>query len=148
MTAIHCFYCLFVCLSVSVSLSASVIMFLCLCHFVPVPVSDTVSVSLSLSDTVTVTVSVTLSLSLSLSLSCLCRAQVLMFNGSKKESHHPSSGFKKLYRRLKGTYKVQLYVQACRSSVVCVCFCLLSFPHCFSFLLSLSPHTATKTSCP
>lgn len=33
---------------------------------------------------------------------------VLMFNASKRESHHPNSGFKKLYRRLKGSYKVQL----------------------------------------
>jgi len=33
---------------------------------------------------------------------------VLLFNASKKESHHPNNGFKKLYRRLKGSYKVQL----------------------------------------
>ncbi len=31
-----------------------------------------------------------------------------MFNASKRETHHPNSGFKKLFRRLRATYKVDM----------------------------------------
>ena len=34
--------------------------------------------------------------------------KVLMFDASKKETHHPGSGYKKLGRRLKGGCKLQL----------------------------------------
>ena len=74
-----------------------------------------------------------LSLSLSLSFSCVCvqasekvadprwwsvrvlfrslllsslKQKLILFDASKRETHHPGSGFKKLARRLKGTYKV------------------------------------------
>ena len=30
----------------------------------------------------------------------------ILFNNSKRETHHPNNGFKKLGRRLKGTYKL------------------------------------------
>lgn len=32
--------------------------------------------------------------------------KVILFNTSKKETHHPNSGFKKLFRRLRSNYKV------------------------------------------
>eukprot|EP01038_Epipyxis_sp_PR26KG_P005310 gene5310-7374_t len=32
--------------------------------------------------------------------------KIVLFNASKKESHHPNSGFKKICRRLKSSYKV------------------------------------------
>ena len=33
---------------------------------------------------------------------------VIVFNASKREKHHPSAGFKKLHRRLRGSYKVRV----------------------------------------
>lgn len=30
----------------------------------------------------------------------------ILFNANKKETHHPSSGFKKLFRKLRNNYKV------------------------------------------
>ena len=33
---------------------------------------------------------------------------VIVFNASKREKHHPTSGFKKLHRRLRGSYKVRV----------------------------------------
>ncbi len=37
----------------------------------------------------------------------------ILFNNSKRETHHPNNGFKKLCRRLKGTYKLQTYGVGC-----------------------------------
>jgi hypothetical protein len=34
----------------------------------------------------------------------------ILFNNSKRETHHAGNGFKKLSRRLKGTYKLATYV--------------------------------------
>jgi|TARA_B110000090_G_scaffold206412_1_gene255809 intraflagellar transport protein 52 len=33
---------------------------------------------------------------------------IIVFNASKREKYHPSSGFKKLHRRLRGSYKVRV----------------------------------------
>ena len=35
-------------------------------------------------------------------------SKTILFNLSKHETHHPSSGFKRLYRRLRSNYKVSL----------------------------------------
>ncbi|CAM9748764.1 unnamed protein product, partial [Sphacelaria rigidula] len=34
--------------------------------------------------------------------------KVIVFDASKRETHHPGNGFKKLARRLKSTYKLQM----------------------------------------
>ncbi len=46
----------------------------------------------------------------------------LLFNNSKRETHHPGNGFKKLCRRLKGSFKVETCVGAC-VFVFSVCNC-------------------------
>lgn len=38
----------------------------------------------------------------------------ILFNCSKKETHQPSTQFKKMCQRLKGTYKLAVYVYSCR----------------------------------
>ncbi len=41
----------------------------------------------------------------------LCEVQkLIVFDASKRETHHPGNGFKKLARRLKSGYKLQMYV--------------------------------------
>lgn len=37
-----------------------------------------------------------------------CEQKVVMFDACKREAFHPNSGFKKLFRRLRGSYKVAL----------------------------------------
>lgn len=37
-------------------------------------------------------------------------APVLLFDVSKRETHHPNSGFKKLFRRVRANFKCDVYV--------------------------------------
>ena len=39
---------------------------------------------------------------------CLCLQKTILFDVSKRETHHPGAGFKKLTRRLKGAFKVSI----------------------------------------
>ncbi len=61
-----------------------------------------------------------------------------MFNCSKKETHQPNGAFKKMCRRLKGTYKLQTYgvVLACTIAPLWCCSLLKCFLLCMCWLYS------------